>query len=226
LRGRDIKRYAAEYAGLWLIFIPWHFPLHEDSSISGVSEEAEIEFEKQYPAIYQHLTTFKNELSARNRAETGIRYEWYALQRCAATYWREFEKEKIVYSEIVREPQFHFDTQNFYAEATSFLLTGESIKYLVCLLNSKFVTWGFKNFYAGGGLGESGYRYKKAFLENLPIPKIPETEQQPFIKLVDKILADKKAGNDTSALEREIDVLVYGLYGLSEEEILIVEGGK
>jgi len=41
---------------------------------------------------------------------------------------------------------------------------------------------------------------------------------------VDKILADKKAGNDTSALEREIDGLVYGLYGLSEEDILIVEG--
>ncbi len=36
----------------------------------------------------------------------------------------------------------------------------------------------------------------------------------------------KKAGNDTRALEREIDVLVYGLYGLSDEEILIVEGGK
>ena len=34
----------------------------------------------------------------------------------------------------------------------------------------------------------------------------------------------KRSGNDTSALEREIDVLVYGLYGLTDEEILIVEG--
>jgi hypothetical protein len=49
-------------------------------------------------------------------------------------------------------------------------------------------------------------------------------QQQPFIELVDKILAEKKAGNDTSVLECEIDVLVYGLYGLSDEEILIVEG--
>lgn len=49
-------------------------------------------------------------------------------------------------------------------------------------------------------------------------------QQQPFIELVDKILADKKEGQDTSALELEIDGLVYGLYGLSEEEILIVEG--
>ncbi|MDD5229254.1 MAG: hypothetical protein PHN45_12430 [Methylococcales bacterium] len=63
-------------------------------------------------------------------------------------------------------------------------------------------------------------------LAGFPIPKISESEQQPFIKLVDKILAEKKAGNDTSALEHEIDLLVYGLYGLNEEEILIVEGGK
>ncbi|MBV5301570.1 MAG: hypothetical protein J0649_07310 [Methylococcales bacterium] len=49
-------------------------------------------------------------------------------------------------------------------------------------------------------------------------------QQQPFIELVDKILVDKKEGQDTSALELEIDGLVYGLYGLSDEEILIVEG--
>jgi hypothetical protein len=214
LRGRDIKRYAADWAGLWLIST---FPaLHLDI--------------ENYPAVKNYLLSFgfeRLEQSGKKYKDFSARKKtsnkWFEVQDTIA-YHEEFEKEKIVYSEIVREPQFHFDMQNFYAEATSFLLTGESIKYLVCLLNSKFVTWGFKNFYAGGGLGESGYRYKKAFLENLPIPKIPETEQKPFIELVDKILADKKAGNDTSALEREIDGFVYGLYGLSEEDILIVEG--
>jgi len=49
-------------------------------------------------------------------------------------------------------------------------------------------------------------------------------QQQPFIELADIILVDKKEGQNTSALEREIDGLLYGLYGLSEEEILIVEG--
>ena len=113
-----------------------------------------------------------------------------------------------------------------YAEATSFILTGENLKYLIALLNSKLLTFSFKSFYAGGDLRGNTFRYKKAFLEKLPIPKIPVKQQQPFIKLVDKIIADKKAGKDTSALEREIDKLVYGLYGLSEDEILIVEGGK
>ena len=87
LRGRDIKRYSYDWANLWLVYIPWHFPLHLDNSIQGCSEKAEKEFQKQYPAIYNHLLGYKKQLSARNKAETGIRYEWYALQRWGANYW-------------------------------------------------------------------------------------------------------------------------------------------
>lgn len=86
LRGRDIKRYSYDWAGLWLIWIPWHFPLHLDSSIQGSSAEAEQAFMDQYPSVYQHLLLYKPQLSARNKAETGIRYEWYALQRWGANY--------------------------------------------------------------------------------------------------------------------------------------------
>ena len=52
LRGKDIKRYNYKFANLWLIYIPWHFPLQNDSSIKGASKDAEVEFKKQYPAIY------------------------------------------------------------------------------------------------------------------------------------------------------------------------------
>jgi len=226
LRGRDIKRYKAEFTDLWLIFIPWHFPLHNDNSITGSSEKAEKAFQKEYPAIYEHLLQYKDKLSKRNKAETGIRYEWYALQRCAATYYKEFEKEKIVYSEIVRQPQFYFDTEKFYVEATSFLMTGDGIKYICGLLNSKPVTYFFKKWYAGGGLGDEGYRYKKAFLKNLPIP--PITPQNKHIvsqieTLVDKILEKKERGEDSTAEEQKIDIMVYKLYDLTEEEIAIIE---
>ncbi|MFJ1263110.1 type II restriction endonuclease, partial [Capnocytophaga canis] len=97
LRGRDIKRYSYDFADLYLIFIPWHFPLHNDPNIRGASIEAEKAFENQYPAIYNHLLQYKQQLSNRNKAETGIRYEWYTLQRWGANYWEEFSKQKIVY---------------------------------------------------------------------------------------------------------------------------------
>ena len=75
-----------------------------------------------------------------------------------------------MYSEIVRSPQFYLDNNGqFYSEATGFVMTGEKLEYLLMALHSKLLTYAFKTFYAGGGLGESGYRYKKAFLENLPI---------------------------------------------------------
>ena len=228
MRGRDIGKYYYKWAGLWIIYIPWHFPLHNDNSISGASLKAEKEFQKEYSSLYNYLLQFKGGLSNRNKDETGIRYEWYALQRWASDYYPEFEKEKIVWQEIVREPSFAFDNTGIYVEATAFIMTGQNIKYIISLFNSKPVAFFFKTFYAGGGLGEEGYRYKKAFLEQLPIPPlIPQNQPiaNQIITLVDQILSAKKQNPeaDTSQLEREIDQLVYKLYGLTEEEIEIIE---
>ena len=91
-------------------------------------------------------------------------------------------------------------------EATTFIMTGEHLEYLCHLFNSNPVAWFFKRFYAGGGLGENGYRYKKAFFENLPVPKYKGTELQ------------KKIESKT-----EINRKVYELYGLNEEEIQFIE---
>ena len=62
-------------------------------------------------------------------------------------------------------------------------------------------------------------------VRNIPIVEITKPEQQPFIGKVDQVLSLKKENPeaDTTALEREIDLMVYELYGLSEEEIGIVE---
>jgi len=135
---------------------------------------------------------------------------------------------KIVSQEIVREPSFAFDNTGIYVEATAFLMTGKNLKYIIGLLNSKPVAFFFKTFYAGGGLGEEGYRYKKAFLEQLPLP--PLTPQNKPIanqmaSLVDQILSAKKQNPeaDTSQLEKQIVQLVYKLYDLTEEEIKIIE---
>ncbi|GAA7946039.1 class I SAM-dependent DNA methyltransferase [Helicobacter pylori] len=133
LRGKDIKRYSYEWAHLWVIFIPWHFP---NTGSPKSMEKNEQDFSIHYPIIYAHLLSHKDKLLKRNKDETGKRYEWYCLQRWAANYLQDFEKEKIVYGEIVQEPRFYLDNGEcelgfFYAEATSFILTGEHLHYLL-----------------------------------------------------------------------------------------------
>jgi hypothetical protein len=59
--------------------------------------------------------------------------------------------------------------------------------------------------------------------KELPIPNISLENQQPIITLVEQILQSKEQNTDTTALEKEIDKLVYELYGLTEEEIRIIE---
>ncbi|MGL2789680.1 DUF7149 domain-containing protein [Helicobacter pylori] len=233
LRGKDIKKYSYEWAHLWVIFIPWHFPNTDNPKNM---EENEQDFSIHYPIIYAHLLSHKDELLKRNKDETGKRYEWYCLQRWAASYLQDFEKEKIVYGEIVQEPRFYLDNGEcelgcFYAEATSFILTGEHLHYLLGMLHSKLITFAFKTFYAGGGLGESGYRYKKAFIERLPIPQITTKNQELADKITDgakQILAlkEKDPKANTQELEKEIDALVYQLYHLTDEEIKIIEDGQ
>lgn len=204
LRGRDIKRYEAKWAGLWLI---------------NVHNNPPIDINK-YPVIKTHLDQFLPQLETRqDKGKTP-----YNLRNCA--YLGEFEKEKIVYREIVQHASFNLDVDQYYPEATTFLITAginTNLKYLIALLNSDCITWVFKSFYAGGGLGGKGYRYKKIFFEQIPIPKLTEQQQQPFIDLVDKTLTAKQQGKDTSEYERKIDQLVYKLYYLTEEEIAHIE---
>jgi type II restriction/modification system DNA methylase subunit YeeA len=223
LRGRDIERYRYKWAGLWVICT---FP----------SKKIDIE---QYPALKEYLASFGERLlqdgKPGHRKKTP--HKWYETQDNIA-YYPEFEKEKIVWQEIVREPSFAYDNTGIYVEATGFLMTGKNLKYLLGLLNSKPVAFFFKTFYAGGGLGEDGYRYKKAFLEQLPIPPLtPQTQPlaDQIVQKVQEILTltqspdfetSQEKQQKVKELEREIDQLVYKLYGLTEEEIEVIEENR
>ncbi|MCE7132865.1 Eco57I restriction-modification methylase domain-containing protein [Campylobacter coli] len=217
LRGRDIKRYSYEWAGLWVINTHNGYKNQNGEKVEAINID-------HYPSLKKHFDEFYPQLE--KRADKGLTP--YNLRNCA--YIEEFEREKIVYSEIVRKPQFYLDTKlNFYAEATSFILTGENLKYLIAFLNNDFVAFIFKTFYAGGNLGENGFRYKKAFLEKLPIPKINSKNEKlanELINLVDEILKVKEQDKNanTQELENKINSIVYKLYNLTEEEIKIIEG--
>jgi hypothetical protein len=221
LRGRNIKRYKYDYDENNLIFVPWHFPLHLDLSISNSSSLAEEAFINNYPKLYQHLNNFKSQLEKRNKEETGIRYEWYALQRYGSSYYQLFETEKIVWLEISDKANYAFDNNNMYLTNSAYFLSGHSLKYLLAVLNSKLCDFYF--FQKTANIAGGRKRYTKQYVEQNPIPIITQSEQKPFIELVDKILSAKENNNDTFALETQIDQLVYQLYDLTEEEIKIIE---
>ena len=148
--------------------------------------------------------------------------QWFETQDSIA-YWQDFHKPKIVWGEISDQPKFAFDDSKYYAEATTFLMTGEKLKYLLAILNSKLSEWYFNQISTTTGMGTN--RWKKYKIEMLPIKEPTETEELLLEKIVNQILTAKKSDPkaDTTALEQEIDQLVYQLYGLTEEEIQIVE---
>ncbi len=207
LRGRDIGRYQANWADLWLI-----------DTHNGYEDVPQVNVDK-YKAIKRHLDQFYPQLE--KRQDKGVTP--YNLRSCA--YHSEFEKEKIVFQEMVQKSSFTYDNTNeFYCLDTGRIITGESIKFICSILNSELFFYSIKNYYGGGALGDKGIRMKHTFFESFPVPQIPKTEQKPFTNLVDQILTAKHADPDahTSTLEAEIDQLVYELYELTSEEISMV----
>ena len=209
LRGRNLRKYYYEYDNFYLI-----------NTHNGLKQKniPRIEAEKDYPAVYSYLNEFTPDVV--ERYDKGD--HWSNLRNCA--YLEDFEKPKIIWGEISDKPKFAYDDSNFYAEATTFLMTGEKLKYLLAILNSKVSEWYFNQISTTTGMGTN--RWKKYKIELLPI-KVPLVDiETTIINLVDQIIELKKqsVNTDTSNLESQIDQLVYQLYGLTDEEIKIVTG--
>ena len=184
-----------------------------------------------FPLIKNHLLAYYNNLKPKTIGDSleGRKpgnYKWFEILDNTA-YYLEFEKtEEIIWGLTADKWAFTLDTEQHYLPSNAYILTSEtvSIRFILGLLNSKLLHYyfGFIGVMTAGG----AYTLKAATIESLPIA-IGTREQQKEIALkVDSILnakaADKQA--DVSSIESEIDLLVYDLYGLSEEDIKIVEG--
>lgn len=216
LRGRDIKRYSYEWAGLWVINTHNGYKNQNGEKVEAINI-------KHYPSLKKHFDEFYPQLE--KRADKGLTP--YNLRNCA--YIEEFEKEKIVYPCIMaKEPCFSYETSFAFAMAPANIITSNSdiLKYILAFLNSDFIYLMLRKFYMGGGIeGE----LKTNNLEKLPIPKINSKNQKladELINLVDEILKAKEQDKNanTQELENKINSLVYKLYNLNEEEIKIIEG--
>ncbi len=206
LRGRDIQRFRVQWANLYLI-----------DSHNGYGDVPAVNID-DYPAIKTHLDSYYTQLEKRHdKGRTP-----YNLRNCA--YYPEFAKEKLFWIELVDKGRFSYDNSGIYGEATTFMMTGESsLKYLCAVLNANLVRWFLNQIAPTSGMGT--LRWKKIYVERIPVPKISAAKQRPFVRLVDRILEAKAADPDadTTADEAEIDRLVYELYGLTEEEDTAVE---
>lgn len=217
LRGRDTRKY---YCNFHELFIIGTFPSKRINidDFKGVKNYLHT-FDKR--KLEQNGKSFINNEGEKDSGRKPTKHSWFELQDSTA-YYTEFEKPKIVFSEIVSEPQFYYDTQKYYPEATAFLITGENLKWLTAFLNSELITVIFRIFYAGGEL-VGKYRYKKAFLENLPIPE-PKKQFEPIIEmLVDYLGLYKGVYKDQSKefsvaafFESVVDGLVYEVVFPSE----------
>jgi hypothetical protein len=237
--GRDIKRYGTLKQEKYLLYIPWHFPLHNDESINGASKKAEKEFKIQFPAIYNHLLQFKEKLSARNTAETNIRYEWYALQRYGSDHVADFEKPKIVYLVFQVKPAFTFDISGIFFMNNAVWTIPKNDLYLLGILNSK-LGWLLISSYCTQI--QNGYQLIFQYLGQIPIytPDFDHPDDKArhdrMVTLVTEMLElHKHLGHaktdqekrlitqEIGSTDRQIDSLVYGLYGMTADEIAVVE---
>ncbi len=216
VNGRDVRRYFLDAQGLFLIYTYHGVPI------------------EKYPQIEKHLLPFKARL--RDRA---TKQEWYELQQPQLRFTEFLEGPKIIFPDISTSPRFALDESGHYGSNTTYFIPGRDL-YLLALLNSKVGNFYFVNTCAGlEGKGETYLRFFGQYLEGFPVALIEGKGNQQRVRieeLADQMLslhaklAATKPGHARTVLERQIaatdrqiDQLVYQLYGLTAEEIALVE---
>ncbi len=159
----------------------------------------------RYPAIFAHLQQWQEQLE--KRWDKGR--HWWELRSC--DYYDAFDQPKIIFPDIAKEPRFAFDTTGTFTNDTTFIMTTDDL-YLLSVLNSSTVT---DYFIEMGAQVRGGYlRFKRQYVEHIPIPNAPASERTAIADLVQHCLDARGVG--CTAWEGEIDARVARLYGLHE----------
>lgn len=223
LMGKEIKRYQHITNDKYLILFPKSW-----TDLNRGTEKPWDYISKKFPAIAKHLISFEEKAKA--RYDQGD--YWWELRECK--YYSEFEKKKIMYAEIAQKGQFIYDSSNFYSDTTSYIIPLDSL-YLIGIMNSKAFTYLFSNI--SSEIRGGYFRWKRQYVSQIPIPCPPKPDTiTPLVsKILDlhKKLSEANVPGTKTMLQRQIEVtdkeidrLVYELYGLTNEEIKIVEQGN
>ena len=168
LRGRDIRPYRAQWAGLWLIST---FP------------SASIDI-NAYPAIRDHLHRFgKQRLeqsgttsSDGTRSRKKTPHDWFELQDSCA-YHEEFEREKLFWMDMSPVGRFAYSKSELYCNNMVFMMTGAHLKYLCVVLNSSLVSWYMPKIARTSGLGLP--RWEAFSVMSIPVPRLKQKGNTP-----------------------------------------------
>jgi len=196
LRGRDIKRYGYEFADLWLIV-----------THNGYAETPRIDINK-YPAVKKHLDLYWDQISKReDQGDTP-----YNLRSCV--YMDDFFKQKIVYPNMTKYMPFVFDTNGLMTNQKCFIITGKNLAFLTAFLNSSLFKFCFRDSFPElqGGTRE----LSKIFFDKIPVLQPNKHVNDKIEEMVLKI--QKKDAENTRELEKNVDNLIFDLYGLSKDE--------
>jgi hypothetical protein len=199
VKGDDVRKWNIQLGKQWIILTP-----------------IGVEIDK-YPVIFSYLKNWEDNL--KNRSDQGN--YWWELRACS--YYGLFDNANIFFPDIAKEPRFALSRKGTYAEMTAFFMPSADL-YLLGILNSS-VAWKYFSLTAAvlGDADKGGrVRLKHQYVRRLSIPDAPVKEKKAIEKLVQKCLDAK--GTDCEELENQIDQIVYGLYGLTDEEVAIVEG--
>ena len=205
LRGRDIKRYSYDWAGLWVIAT---FP----------SRHYDIE---DYPTVRNYLLSFgKERLEQTGKTHTidGVTFKsrkkttnkWFEVQDSIA-YWKDFDRPKVMYPNMTKYLPFYFDQSGFYQNDKSFMITGHHVAYLTAFLNSSIFKFCFlENFpELQGGTRE----LRKIFFDKVPILEVSDEVNDLFVPLVQDIQTAY-----TIQKAKSIDSMLFELYDLTPQE--------
>jgi uncharacterized protein YjhX (UPF0386 family) len=216
--GKDVRRYAVDFRDRYLI---WTYV--------GVDID-------RYPAVFEHLKKFQSQLQ--KRWDQGN--FWWELRAC--DYYDRFEKQKIIYPDIATTCRFALDKNGYFGSNTTYFIPGNDL-YLLGILNSTLAQFHFSTICAGlEGRGKIYLRFFGQYLEVFPVHSINLSDSSEvamrgrMVELVEKMLSMHKqlprvkTPHEKEALQRQIDAtdkqidqLVYQLYGLTADEIKIIE---
>ena len=193
--GEDLEKWHTESRGKWLIAVP----------TDGIDID-------RHPEVKRHLMKFGAK-----------KFEVVS----GAKKYSKFKEDKLVWIDVAAEGRSRvtYDTKGVYCIDSTYFMTGENLKYLCAMLNSRVLRWFMENMAPQSGAGAT--RWKKIYVGEAPIPSLNEAGQRPYVELVDKLIkaktADPKA--DVSAMEEKLDKMVFKLYDLSEVEIKVIKEG-